>query len=153
MNRKEIEETLKDYHWMINSIKIIRESMEDAGEGLTAQYGDESGQPKPQGGTQSDPVYQEVRRREKRWESVYKFEKKVKVIQEAINAISDDKEIEILNLILDGKSLRWIAKRINKSPSHVKRIKDSIVNQIESNGTNGTVGTDGTLLQGEKLTV
>ncbi|WP_245829153.1 hypothetical protein [Salipaludibacillus agaradhaerens] len=47
MNRKEIEETLKDYHWMINSIKIIRESMEDAGEGLTAQYGDESGQSKP----------------------------------------------------------------------------------------------------------
>ena len=26
MNRAEIEKILKDYHWMINSIKIMRES-------------------------------------------------------------------------------------------------------------------------------
>jgi len=34
MNKKEIEQILKDYHWMINSIKILRDSMKDAGEGF-----------------------------------------------------------------------------------------------------------------------
>ncbi|MFJ7976517.1 phage portal protein [Peribacillus sp. NPDC096379] len=48
---KQIESILKDYHWMMNSIKILRDSMKDAGEGLTAQYGIEATLPKPQGYT------------------------------------------------------------------------------------------------------
>lgn len=63
---KQIESILKDYHWMMNSIKILRDSMKDAVEGLIAQYGDAAGMPKAQG-TTSDPVYRECVRREKRF--------------------------------------------------------------------------------------
>lgn len=52
-------------HWMINSIKIMRKSLEQAGDGLTAQYGIEATLPKPKGQT-SDPIYSEVIRRSKR---------------------------------------------------------------------------------------
>ncbi|MED1604092.1 hypothetical protein P4U90_02040 [Cytobacillus kochii] len=59
-----IESILKDYHWMMNSIKILRDSMKDAGEVVTAEYGNESAMPKAQG-TTSDPVYKETVWREK----------------------------------------------------------------------------------------
>ncbi|WP_332249052.1 hypothetical protein [Bacillus sp. J33] len=52
---KQIESILKDYHWMMNSIKVLRHSMKDAGEGLTAQYGDAAEMPKAKG-TKNDPV-------------------------------------------------------------------------------------------------
>ncbi|MGM7722173.1 hypothetical protein [Metabacillus sp. Hm71] len=80
MNRREIENILKSYHWMINSIKILRESLEDAGEGLTAQYGIEASQPKPLGLT-GDPIYREALRRDKRRMVIYKYENKISVIQ------------------------------------------------------------------------
>lgn len=148
MNKKEIETILKDYHWMINSIKVMRQSLASAGEGLTAQYGDESSLPKPKG-TTSDPVYSEVIRRSKHWKKVKGYEDKVKVIQERIHMITDNREMEVLHWLLEGKSYRWIGAHMGLSFSHIKRIRDSIVGQL-ANETNGTNGTDETKLQNHK---
>lgn len=49
MTKKQIEKLLKNYHWMINSLKIMRENLQDAGDGLTAQYGIEAAMPKGKG--------------------------------------------------------------------------------------------------------
>ncbi|EWG12732.1 helix-turn-helix transcriptional regulator [Cytobacillus firmus] len=139
---KQIESILKDYHWMMNSIKILRDSMKDAGEGLTAQYGDEAGMPKAQG-TTSDPVYRENLRREKRYSVIHKYEAKISVIQDRLHLITDNREIEVLHWLLEGKSYRWIGAHMGLSFSHIKRIRDSIVDQLsqETNGTNGTEET------------
>ncbi|UTR11057.1 hypothetical protein MM300_01610 [Evansella sp. LMS18] len=66
MVRKNIVNISKDYRWMMNGIKLLRDSIKDAGEKLTAQYGDEAGKPKAKDGSHSDSVFQEVKRREKR---------------------------------------------------------------------------------------
>jgi uncharacterized protein YerC len=148
MTHKEIEQILKDYHWMINSIKILRDSMKDAGEGLTAQYGDEASLPKPKGVT-GDPIFREAVRREKRWKKVAEYEEKVQIIQDRMAAITDDREIEVLHWLLEGKSYRWIGLHMGLSFSHIRRIRDSIVHKLathETNGTNGTNGTDDTKL-------
>ncbi|WP_237417336.1 hypothetical protein [Halobacillus litoralis] len=55
MNKKQIENALRDYNWMINEIKRQRELLEDAGTNLVAQSGIESTLPKHQGAT-GDPV-------------------------------------------------------------------------------------------------
>lgn len=149
MNRKEIENILKDYHWMINSIKIMRQSLEGAGECITAQYGEESDMPKAKGQT-SDPIYSEVIRRGKRWEKVKQFESKVSAIQSRIHVIKDEREYEVLHWLLEGKSYRWIGQHMGLSFSHIKRIRDSIVDKLATNETNGTDGTYGTKLQKEK---
>lgn len=118
MTRKEIEGILKDYHWMINSIKIMRKSLDWAREGLTAQYGLEAA-----------------------------LEEKVKFIQERIHVINDEREAEVLHWLLEGKSYRWIGQHMGLSFSHIKRIRDSIIEQLvtnETNGTNDTNGTNGT---------
>lgn len=145
MNKKEIENALSSYHWMINSIKILRDSMKDAGEGLTAQYGDEAALPKPKGVT-GDPIYREVVRREKRWKKVAEYEEKVGIIQDRMAAITNEREIEVLHWLLEGKSYRWIGLHMGLSFSHIKRIRDSIVNQMATHETNGTNGTDDTKL-------
>jgi len=130
MNKKEIEQILKDYHWMINSIKIMRKSLQEGGEErITAQYGDESALPKPKG-TTSDPVYRELLRREKRWRKIEQYERKVKMIQDRIHVIQDEREFEVLHWLLDGKSYSWIAKHMGLSERHIRRLKDSIVEQM-----------------------
>ncbi|PKG30864.1 helix-turn-helix transcriptional regulator [Cytobacillus horneckiae] len=136
---KQIKSILKDYHWMMNSIMILRDSMKDAGEGLTAQYGDESSMPKAQG-TTSDPVYKETVRRMKRYKKIAQYEDKVKFIQNLIPAIDNDREGEVLHWLLEGKSYRWIAKHMGLSHTQIVRIKDSIVERMEkeTTGTNGT---------------
>ncbi len=129
MNRAEIEKILKDYHWMINSIKIMRESLRDAGEGLTAQYGLEAVMPKAQG-TTSDPIYKEVVRRGKRWKKIEEYEKKIMAFQELFYKVYEERECEVLYWLLEGKSYRWIADHMSLSHSHIRRIKENIVNQM-----------------------
>ena len=133
---------------MINSIKIMRKSLQEGGEErITAQYGDESALPKPKG-TTSDPVYRELLRREKRWRKIEEYERKVKMIQDRIHVIQDEREFEVLNWLLDGKSYRWIGHHMGLSFSHIRRIRDSIVEKLANvpNGTNGTKGTNETKL-------
>jgi DNA-directed RNA polymerase specialized sigma subunit len=130
VNKKEIEQILKDYHWMINSIKIMRKSLQEGSEErITAQYGVESSLPKPKG-TTSDPVYREILRREKRWRKIEQYERKVKMIQDRIHVIQDEREFEVLHWLLDGKSYSWIARHMGLSERHIRRLKDSIVEQM-----------------------
>src|SRR5690606_2559682 len=129
MKRNEVDQILKDYHWMINSIKIMRDSLVDAGDGLTAQYGIEATMPKAKGST-SDPIFREVARRSKRWKKIEEYEQKVKVIQDSIHMIQDEREIEVLHWLLEGKGYSWIARHMGLSERHIRRIKDSIVEKM-----------------------
>lgn len=143
--KQQIESILKDYQWMMNSIKVLRGSMKDAREGLTAQYGDAAGMPKVQG-TTSDPVYRECVRRERRYYVIHKYEEKVSVIQDRIYLIKDEREIEVLHWLLEGKSYRWIAMHMGLSHTHIGRIKDSIVKKMSEYDPNVTDGTNDTKL-------
>lgn len=142
MNKKEIENALKNYHWMINSIKIMRESIDAEISSKTAIYGLEATLPKPQG-VPSDPVFADVVRRAKYWKKIKKYETEVKYIQNRMHRITDDRESEVLYWLLEGKSYRWIGNHMGLSYSHIKRIRDSIVDQLYD-GPNDTNGTDGT---------
>jgi DNA-directed RNA polymerase specialized sigma subunit len=137
--KKKIETILKDYHWMMNSIKLERGSLNDSGGSFTAKYGIESSLPKANGNN-SDPVFKETLRREKRWGRIVKYEKKVQLIQERIHNVDDERENEVLHWLLEGKSLRWIAYHMGLSPAHIHRLKNSIVEKCsnETNGTNDT---------------
>jgi Response regulator containing a CheY-like receiver domain and an HTH DNA-binding domain len=129
MTRNEIEQILRDYHWMVREIERIRGYLAGAGERTVREYGIESGMPKPKGRT-SDPVHQEVARREKQWKRVEKLEDKVRFVQERIELISDERERTVLDCMLDGMSFTAIAYHMRLSKGHVNNIKDSIVNRL-----------------------
>lgn len=147
MKRAEVDQILKDYHWMINSIKIMRDSLADAGDGLTAQYGIEATMPKAQG-TTSDPIYREVARRSKRWKKIYEYEKKVLSIQELFHKVHEERECEVLYWLLEGKSYRWIGQHMGLSHSHIRRLRDNIVDNMS--GENVPNVPNDTKLQEEK---
>lgn len=121
---------------MINSIKVLRDSMKDAGERLTAQYRDAAGMPKAQG-TKSDPVYRECVRRERRYSVIQKYEAMISVIQDRMHLITGEREVEVFYWLLGGKSYR---------NTHIGRIKDSNVKKMSEYVPNVTNGTNDTKL-------
>ena len=129
MNKKEIEQALRDYRWMINEIKRQRELLNDVNPSVTAQGGIESSLPKAKGVT-GDPVAREVIRRDKASRWVQNLEKKVLFIQERIPIIKDEREKAVLQCMLDGMSMRAISQHMGLSERHVFRLKDSIVSQM-----------------------
>jgi DNA-directed RNA polymerase specialized sigma24 family protein len=130
VNRIELEDALRDYHWMIREISRLRDYLEDAGERTVRQYGIDSDMPKPKGGN-TDPVHQEVARRERKWKRLEKLERKVLCIQDRLHVIMDEREKTVLECMLDGMSYRAIARHMGLSHSHIQRIKDSIVNNLD----------------------
>ncbi|GIO25178.1 DNA-binding response regulator [Oceanobacillus sp. J11TS1] len=129
MNSKQIEETLRDYSWMLNEIKRQRQLMDYTGGNLVAQSGIESTMPKAQGGT-SDPVALEVVRRDKASRWLQKLEEKVLFIQKRMSIITDEREKAVLECMLDGMSMSAIGHHMGLSRRHIYNIKESIVNRI-----------------------
>lgn len=131
MTEKQLEQLLKDYHWMINSVKVMREGLNDIGEGMTAQYGLQAAMPKASGNP-SDPIYREFERRDKRWKKINDYEIKINSIQERINSISIDREVEVLHWLLEGKSMRWVGRHMELSHTNIQRIKDTVIRKMLS---------------------
>jgi DNA-directed RNA polymerase specialized sigma subunit len=130
MMKEEMEQLVKDYHWMINSVKVIREGMNEVGEGMTARYGLEAAMPRGSGGRPGDPIYREFSRREKRLKKVYEYERKIQLVQERLPLVTEDREIEVLHWLLEGKSLRWIGRHMQLSDRHIGRIKDAVIDKM-----------------------
>lgn len=129
MNEKQIEQALRDYNWMINEIKRQRELLSHIGTNVVAQGGIESTMPKAQGET-SDPVAQEVVRRDKNNDWLNKLESKVLYIQKRMCIIQDEREKVILECLLDGLSMSAIGRHVGLSERHIRRIKDTIVSKM-----------------------
>ena len=129
MNRQQYEDALRNYHWMIKSIDIMRQSLEAAGENITARYGIESAMPTGKGQA-GDPIFRETIRRSKHWEKVERYEKQVKAIQSRMHVIEDDRETEVLHWMLEGKSYSWIARHMDLSERHIRRLKDIIIDKM-----------------------
>lgn len=127
MNKQEIHEAIKDYHWMIRLLMNQRQEALTSN-GLTAKYGIEASLPKPN--TTSDPVYQEFLRIEKYESNTIRLKKKVMFLQKHSKAIRNTKDKIILDKLLDGMSMRDIAVELGMSLSGVKGRKDNIVHLI-----------------------
>ena len=127
VNKFNLDTMITDYHWMLNAVKDIRAELEIGAK--TAQYGIEASMPKGQGNT-SDPVELEVARRSKKFKRLKEYEMRLWTVQQRIEKVHGIREIQVLDWMLDGKSMRWIAKAMGMSHTHVQNIKESIVGQM-----------------------
>ncbi|WP_193768779.1 MULTISPECIES: LuxR C-terminal-related transcriptional regulator [Lysinibacillus] len=119
-----LDSMITDYHWMVNAIKEMREEMVIGAK--TAQYGIEASLPKAVGGI-GDPIMQEAIRRSKNNKRVADYEKKILEVQKLLEKVTGDREIQVLNWMLDGKSKRWIAKKMELSHTQIQNIKENIL--------------------------
>lgn len=77
-----------------------------------------------------DPIMQDAIRRSKNRKRVTEYEKKLFEVQNLNEGVAGDREVQVLNWMLDGKSQRWIGLHMALSATSIKRIKDSIVKMI-----------------------
>ncbi|QPA56294.1 LuxR C-terminal-related transcriptional regulator [Lysinibacillus sphaericus] len=122
-----LDSMITDYHWMVNAIKEMRSEMVIGAK--TAQYGIEATLPKAAGGV-GDPIMQEAIRRSKNIKRVAEYERKLLEVQMLVDRVTGDRELQVLNWMLDGKSKRWIAANMGLSHTHIQNIKDNIVEQM-----------------------
>jgi len=122
-----LDSMITDYHWMVNAIKEMRAEMVVGAK--TAQYGIEATLPKAVGGV-GDPIMQEAIRRSKNIKRVAEYEKRLLEVQNLVDKVSGDREVQVLNWMLDGRSKRWIGQIMGLSHTHIQNIKDSIVKQM-----------------------
>ncbi|MFJ5566534.1 hypothetical protein [Lysinibacillus xylanilyticus] len=61
---------------------------------------------------------------------VAEYERKLLEVQMLIDKVSGEREIQVLNWMLDGRSKRWIGQNMGLSHTHIKNIKDQIVEQM-----------------------
>ncbi|WP_400194633.1 hypothetical protein [Lysinibacillus telephonicus] len=127
VNKFSLDAMITDYHWMLNAVKDIRAELEIGAK--TAQYGIEATLPKGQGKT-SDPVELEIARRAKKIKRLREYEMQLMEVQHRIVKVKGIREVQVLDWMLDGKSMRWIAKTMGLSHTHIQNIKDSIVKQM-----------------------
>lgn len=129
MNKKEIHDAIFNYHWMIRLLINKKVEMTGVSQTLIAKYGIEGSLPKGKGSV-SDPVFQEILRIERYERNTERIRKKVQMIQKHLKAITNIKEQLILDMLLDGMSLREIASKLDMSLAAVNRKKDEIVDKI-----------------------
>lgn len=122
-----LDSMITDYHWMVNAIKEMRAEMVIGAK--TAQYGIEATLPRAAGGV-GDPIMQEAIRRSKNIKRVAEYERKLLEVQKLLDKVTGNREVQVLNWMLDGKSQRWIGKHMALSATSIKRIKDNIVKQM-----------------------
>ncbi|WP_427107729.1 helix-turn-helix transcriptional regulator [Lysinibacillus xylanilyticus] len=122
-----LDSMITDYHWMVNAIKEMRSEMVIGAK--TAQYGIEATLPKAVGGV-GDPIMQEAIRRSKNIKRVAEYERKLLEVQMLVERVTGDREMQVLNWMLDGKSKNWISKNMGISHTHIKNIKENIIKQM-----------------------
>ncbi|WP_313469833.1 LuxR C-terminal-related transcriptional regulator [Lysinibacillus sp.] len=122
-----LDSMITDYHWMVNAIKEMRAEMVIGAK--TAQYGIEATLPKAVGGV-GDPIMQEAIRRSKNIKRVAEYERKLLEVQKLLDRVTGDRELQVLNWMLDGKSKNWISKNMGVSHTHIRNIKENIIKQM-----------------------
>lgn len=130
---EEVKQILKDYRWMLNTVKAMRESLKEADGAAIAQYGIEATMPKGKGCT-GDVVFGEVVRRSRQWERIEAYEERIRFIQKNLYKVREPRQAEVLYWLLEGKSNKAISKHMGLSYSHTRRIIDEIPHSLLAKG-------------------
>lgn len=128
-------EDLTSFHWMVNEIDRLKKYLDqvlDDGAGIgsmVAQYGIEATLPKGQGLKLSTLSITEERY-EKQIQRLKRLEAKVKMIEEAAEKITDLKERAVIECILDGEKMNFIARHVGISRQRLNEIRRSLIKKV-----------------------
>ena len=134
---EKILQIIKHYHINIQNLRMLERDMRSVG---VSQYGEESALPR--GNKISNVVESEALRQienSKFWAEIITD---IKYLQDRYHRITDEREAMVLNLRVDGYSVRDIAQIMKMDRSNVYRILRNIAMKIkgypQENATNST---------------
>lgn len=122
------EDMLKNYGWMSKEVERLTVELRSAGEGMGASD-DPNANIRAQG-TNSDKTGNEVVRRDRSWKRLEKMRKKVGLFEAAMETISDEQELTMLDYLLDGETVTKIACRLEVSRQRAHEVKRKLVRKL-----------------------
>jgi cystathionine beta-lyase family protein involved in aluminum resistance len=125
---EEIENAIRNYHWLIKEIARLKGELGMIGNPLMNK--NEPGQQKH--GRPTNPTLNEVIRRETRLETLKKFQEKVEYVEKNTLVIVDDREMTVLNCLLDGMNISNISRHMGYSKRTIYSIKEEIVEKVKA---------------------
>ncbi|WP_134682544.1 hypothetical protein [Brevibacillus migulae] len=127
---EETTQAIMDYSYRLAQIDMLEAQLSYAGEsGLTSGYGIEASLPKPQG-TNSDKVQREALRRERKARLLKTYKDSVYRVETALDQLTDDKQIVIIENLMDGIHKRLIAKILRVSPSKYYEMEKAAIRNM-----------------------
>lgn len=123
------EETIKDYLFMTKEIVRLRGMLEDAGEGTVVAYSDPNAGIRAYG-KNSDKTGGEVVRRDRHWQRLNRLQKRVAQVEAFLDGLTNDKEIAMMELLLEGEYVKSIATEMGISRQRAHEIKNLLVRKL-----------------------
>jgi DNA-binding CsgD family transcriptional regulator len=120
---------IKDYQWMIGLIKEYQYELDVPAFKGVASYGIEASLPKGQGMV-SKALELEVERLDGRYKRISDYINKVNYINDNRHKVTDEKEIEVLDCLLDGDSLAAIGRHMGISKRRMDKLRSDIVDRL-----------------------
>lgn len=135
---EKILQIIKYYHVNIQNLRELERDMRSVG---VSQYGEESSLPR--GNKISNIVENEALRQIEKTKFWAEIITDIKYLQERWHRITDEQEAMVLNLRLNGYSVRDIAQLMKMDRSNVYRMLKSIAKQIKGYPqANATISTN-----------
>jgi cystathionine beta-lyase family protein involved in aluminum resistance len=129
---EEIESAIRNYHWLIKEIARLKNELGLIGNPLMNK--NEPGQQR--NGRPQNPTLNEVIRRETRLETLKKFQEKVEYVERNTLVDLDDREMTVLNCLLDGMNISNISRHMGYSKRTIYSIKEEIVAKVKAYAEN-----------------
>lgn len=129
MNKETLQETIRNYCWIISEIERLEQELQEYEFSGTAQYGEEAAMPKAVGHI-SNPVAGEAIRRQAKSKRRIRMEEKVMYIQNRLHVITDDRKRALLDCLLDGLTLTETAKHLCISRQKAWQLQTEIVDEL-----------------------
>lgn len=124
-----MEETIKDYQYMILEIARLQSSLNKAGNIKVGQYIVDNS-PVLGKGRISDPTSTEVARRERKWKRLENLQATVQRIHRAVDTINDEKERIVIDALLDGEKNSKVANQLRMSRQTFYDIKRAVISKM-----------------------
>ncbi|MFE4201107.1 hypothetical protein [Aneurinibacillus aneurinilyticus] len=128
-------EDLTGYHWMIKEIERLKKDLDKVtitapeGSALVAQYGIEATLPKGKGKKMAYLSVSEAQY-ERKLQRMKSLEEKVRRIQEGAEKVTCEKERAVLDCILDGERMNFIARHVGISRQYLNEIRRKLIKDM-----------------------
>jgi len=134
MNKNQLQKLIYDYNWQSKECSRIERILNkiDGPTGVkTTQYGIEATLPKSNTSVKSKAEIDNLGKREKRqYERYIKFKSNVEFVESLADYVDDERQLTVLDCMMDGMSFRSIASHLGTSHYKVGEIKDDLLNHI-----------------------
>lgn len=134
VDKHQLNDLIYNYHWQIKEVDRLNRILNDIGGpkgATTTKYGEESAQPKPNTSLKSKYEIDDMSRREKRlYDRYMRFKSNVEFVESLADYLSNEKQIIILDCMMEGMSLRSISAHLGMSRYKAGALKDKMFDHL-----------------------